>query len=149
MRFQVVLFSNLSTLIAYWNVYIFMIVFIVSLWTESENAKISLCFQMKTDPCNRDLSLLEAKKVFAWALGYVYTGSDMFSDSFRIGSTMVRIHSIYTGPFRNWNGTVPYGIKFIWYQTADPIHIRSPRFRINTRLICTNFEAVPNGSGPV
>ena len=35
------------------------------------------------------------------------------SDPFGIGSTMVLIHSVYTAPVRNWNGTVPYGIALI------------------------------------
>ena len=45
--------------------------------------------------------------------------------------TMVRINSVYTGPVRNWNGTVPYGgITFlsglIWYQLVNPIRRRDP-----------------------
>ena len=42
--------------------------------------------------------------------------SDMFQ--IRLGSDMFRsvwdrIHFVYTGPIRNWNGTVPYAITFI------------------------------------
>ena len=59
-----------------------------------------------------------------------------------------RIHSVYTGPVRNWNGTVPYGITFkrglISYHIEDPIHTVS---RVNTRLIRTNF--VPFQTNPV
>ena len=72
------------------------------------------------------------------------------SDPFGVGSSMVRIHSVYTGPVKSWNGTVPYGITFvsgpIWYQIADRIRTGS---LVNTRLICTNFVPVSNGSGPV
>ena len=50
----------------------------------------------------------------SYHLGYVYTGSDLIgSDPFRIGSTMVRIHSVSIGLVRNWNSKVPYGITFI------------------------------------
>ena len=80
-------------------------------------------------------------------LGYVYTESDRFR------STLVRIHSVYTGPILNWNGTVPHRITFvsglIWYQIADSIPTGSTRSRVNTRLIRTNFVPVPNGSDPV
>ena len=41
--------------IAYLNVCIFMIIFIISMRT-GETAMILLCFQMKTDPSNQDLS---------------------------------------------------------------------------------------------
>ena len=82
-----------------------------------------------------------------------FTRDQICSDPFGIGSTMVRIHSVYTGPIRNWNGTVPYGITFIsgliWYQIAVPICTGSTRSRVNTRLIRTNFVPVPNGSGLV
>ena len=54
-----------------------------------------------------------------------FTWDRICSDPFGIGSTRVGIYSVYTGPFRNWNSTVPYGITFIigpiWYQIADPI----------------------------
>ena len=67
--------------------------------------------------------------------------------------TLDRIHSVYTGRIPNWNSMVPHRITFIsgliWYQIADPIRTGSTRFRVNTRLICTNFIPVPNGSGPV
>ena len=36
-----------------------------------------------------------------------FTRDPIRSDPFGTGSTMVRIHSVYTGPVRNWNGTVP------------------------------------------
>ena len=90
----------------------------------------------------------------SFPLGYVYTGSDLLRSVWDgIGSTMVRIHSVYTAPVRNWNGTIPYGITLIsgpiWYQTADPIRTGSTRSRVNARLIRTNFVPVPNGSGPV
>ena len=66
---------------------------------------------------------------------------------------MVRIHSVYTGPVRDWNGTVPYGITFVgepvWYQIADPMRTGSTRPHVNARLIRTNFVPVPNGSGLV
>ena len=75
------------------------------------------------------------------------------SDPFGIGSTMVRIHSVYMGPVRNWNGTVPYGIPVIsgpiWYQIADLIHTESTRSSVNAGLIRTNFIPVPKGSGLV
>ena len=65
----------------------------------------------------------------------------------------VRIHSVYTGPVINWNGTVPHRITFIsgsiWYQIADPILTGSTRSRVNTRFIRTTFVPVPNGSGSV
>ena len=45
------------------------------------------------------------------------------SDPFVIGSTTVRIHSVYTGTVRNW-------------------------FYNKRRLICTNFVPVPNRFSP-
>ena len=79
-------------------------------------------------------------------------GTRICSDPFGIGSTLVQIHSDYTGPVLNWNGTVPHRITFIngpiWYQVADPIRTGSTRSRVNTRLIRTNFVPVPNESGP-
>ena len=64
-----------------------------------------------------------------------------------------QIHSVYTGPVLNWNGTVKHRmITFIggpiWYKIADPIRTGSIGSRVNTRLIRTNFVPVPNGSGP-
>ena len=60
---------------------------------------------------------------------------------------MVQIHRVYTGPVRNWNCVVPYGITFIsgpiWHQIADPIRTGSARSRVNSRLIRTNFVPVP------
>ena len=54
-----------------------------------------------------------------------FTRDQIYPDPFGIGSTIVRIHSVYTGPVRYWNGIVPYGITFtsgpIWYQIANPI----------------------------
>ena len=82
-----------------------------------------------------------------------FTRDRICSDPFGIGSTMLQIHSVYTGPVRNWNGTVPCGITFIsgsiWYQIADPIRTGSTRSSVNTRLICNNFLPVPNGCVPV
>ena len=80
-----------------------------------------------------------------------FTRDRIRSDPFGIESLMVRIHRVYTGPVRNWNGTVSYpedGITFI----SGPILVPdsgSTKSRVNTRLICTNFVPVPNGSGPV
>ena len=37
-------------------------------------------------------------------LGYVYTVSDTFR------SVLDRIHSVYTGPVLNWNGTFPHRV---------------------------------------
>ena len=82
-----------------------------------------------------------------------FTRDPICSDPFWIGSTMVRIHSVYTGPVRNWNSSVPYRITFIsgpiWYQIADPNHTGSARSCVNRKSIRTNFVSVPNGSGPV
>ena len=82
-----------------------------------------------------------------------FTRDRICSDSFRFGSALVRIHSAYTEPVLNWNGTVPHRITFIsgpiWYKIADPIRTGSTRSCVNTRLIRTNFVPVPNGSGPV
>ena len=82
-----------------------------------------------------------------------FTRDQIRSGLFRIGSTMVRIHSVYTVPVRSWDGAVPYGIAFmsgpIWYQMADPIRTGSSRSRVNTRLIRANFVPAANGSGPV
>ena len=36
-----------------------------------------------------------------------FTRNRINSDPFGIGSTMVRIQPVYTGPVRNWNGMVP------------------------------------------
>ena len=73
-------------------------------------------------------------------------GSDMFR------SVWDRIHSVYRGPVRTWNGTVPYGITFIsgpiWYKIADAIHTGSTRSRVNTRLIHTNFVPVQTDAVP-
>ena len=80
-----------------------------------------------------------------------FTRDRICSDPFGIGSTIVWIDSVYTGPVRY--GTVPYEITFIsgriWYQIADPIHTRPTRSRVNTTLIRTNFVPVLNGSGLV
>ena len=95
----------------------------------------------------------------SWLCTYVitdfqatFTRDRICSDQFGIGSTMVRIHSAYTGPVRNWNGKVPQWIPFlsepIWYQMADPIRIGSTRSLVNTRLIRTNFLPTPNGPVP-
>ena len=88
-----------------------------------------------------------------WIETATFTRDRICSDLFGIKSTMVRIHSVYMGPVRNWNGTAPYGITFksgpILYQTADPIRTGSTRSRVNTRLIRTNFVPVPDGSGPL
>ena len=48
-RFQIIALSNRSTKvwISYSNICVFMIVFILSLWTGSENVAIFLLFQMK------------------------------------------------------------------------------------------------------
>ena len=46
-RFQIIAFSNRSTLDCIFQ-YVFMIVFILSVWTGSENVAIFLLFQMKT-----------------------------------------------------------------------------------------------------
>ena len=81
------------------------------------------------------------------AFCYVYTGSNT------IGSVLYRIHSVYTEPVRNWNGTVPYGITFIsgpiWYQIADPIrqapckHKAYPyQFRTGSKPIRPSVNAV-------
>ena len=82
-----------------------------------------------------------------------FTRDWICSDSFGIGSTLVRIHFVYTGPILNWNGTVPHRITFIigsmWYQIADPASTGSTRSPAKTRIIRTNFVPVPNGSGPV
>ena len=82
-----------------------------------------------------------------------FTWDWICSDPFGIGSTLLRIHFVYTGPVLNWNGTVPHRITFIsgpiWYQIADPIRTGSTRSRVTTRLIRTNFVPAPNGFGPV
>ena len=79
-----------------------------------------------------------------------FTRDRTCSGPFGIGSTMVRIYSVYTRPVRSWNGAVLYGITFmsgpIWYHIADPFLKGSNRSRINTRLIRTNFLPVPNRS---
>ena len=102
--------------------------------------------QMKLTCSYKDkLNLGEIKATF--------TRDRICSDPFGIGSALVRIHSVYTGPVLNWNGTVPHMIAFIsgsiWYQVADKICTGSTRSRVNTRLIRTDFVLVPNGSGPV
>ena len=83
----------------------------------------------------------------------MFTRDRICLDLFGIGSTMVQMHSVYTGPVRNWNGTVPYGITFIsgpfWYQIVDLILTRSSKSRVNTKFIRTNFVPVPNGSSSV
>ena len=64
---------------------------------------------------------------------------------------MVRMHSVYMRPVRNWNGTVHIGSRkwtHKWLQIADSIRTGSTRSCVNTRLIRTNFIPVPNGSGP-
>ena len=75
-----------------------------------------------------------------------FSRDPLCSDLFGIGSTVVRIHSVYTGP-------VPYGITFksipIWYQIADAIRTGSTGSRLNTGLIRTYFVPVPNGLGPM
>ena len=95
---------------------------------------------------NRNKNMTSINKTM-WNYGYVYTGSDMFR------SVWDQIHSVYMEPVLNWNGMVPYRITFIsgpiWYQIADPIGTGSTRFRVNARLIRTNFVPVPNGSGPM
>ena len=66
-----------------------------------------------------------------------FTRDRICSDPFGIGSTLVRIHSVYTGPVLKWKGTVLHRITFIsgpiWYQTADPNHTGSTRSSVNTR----------------
>ena len=87
------------------------------------------------------------------AIKATFTRDRICSDLFGIRSTLVRIHSVYTGAVLNWDGMLPHRITFIsgpiWYQIAGPIGTESTRSRVTTRLICTNFAPVPNGSGPV
>ena len=76
-----------------------------------------------------------------------FTRDRICSDPFGIGSTLLRIQSVHTGPVLNWNGTVQHKNTFIsgliCYQIADPILTGSTRFRVNTRLIRANFVPVP------
>ena len=80
----------------------------------------------------------------------MFTLDRIYSDLLGIGSTMVWIHSIYTGLVGNKNSMILYCITFIsrpiWYQIADLIHTGSTRSQVNTRLVCTNFIPVPNRS---
>ena len=57
---------------------------------------------------------------------------------------MVQIHSVYTGPVRDWNGMVPYRITFvgepIWYQIADPVCTGSTRSCVNARGLSVSIS---------
>ena len=66
-----------------------------------------------------------------------------------MGSVVVRIHSIYSGTVRNWNGTVSYEITFtsgpIWHLVADLIRTGSIRSRVNAVLMFDLTEFVNKG----
>ena len=62
--FQIVAFSNRSTLDLAFKCLIFMIVYIVSVWTRDDKVTILLRFQMKTHPCNRGLNFIDRKLCF-------------------------------------------------------------------------------------
>ena len=70
----------------------------------------------------------------------IFTLDRICSDLLGIGSTMVWIHSIYTGLVGKKNSMILYCITFIsgpiWYQIADSIHTGSTRSHVNTRLVC-------------
>ena len=74
-------------------------------------------------------------------LGYVYTRSDT------LRSVLDRIHSVYKGPVRNWNCTIPYGIALIsgpiWCQIADPIRIGSTRSQAYPYQFRTCSKRIP------
>ena len=77
-----------------------------------------------------------------------FTLDQICSDPFGIGSTLVRIHSVYTGLVRNPNGTVPHKITLHkWTHLVPDSGSDLPRAK--TRLIRTSFVPVPNGSGNV
>ena len=67
----------------------------------------------------------------------MFTLDRIYSDLLGIGSTMVWIHSIYTGLVGNKNSMILYCITFvsgpIWYQIADLIHTGSTRSHIKTQ----------------
>ena len=78
----------------------------------------------------------------------MFTLDHIYSDLLGIGSTMVWIHSVYTGLVGNKNNMILYCITFIsgpiWYRIADVIHTGSTRSHVNTRLVCTNFIPFQN-----
>ena len=80
----------------------------------------------------------------------MFTLDRIYSDLLGIASTMVWIHSVYTGLVGNKNSMIPYCITFIggpiWYQTADLIYTGSTRSHVNTGLVCTNFIPVSKRS---
>ena len=81
----------------------------------------------------------------------MFTLDRIYSDLLGIVSTMVWIHSVYTGLVGgNKNSMIPYCITFIggpiWYQIADLIYTGSTRSHVNTRLVCTNFIPVSKRS---
>ena len=80
----------------------------------------------------------------------MFTLDRIYSDLLGIASTMVWIHSVYTGLVGNKDSMIPYCITFIsgpiWYQIADLIYTGSTRSHVNTRLVCTNFIPVSKRS---
>ena len=80
----------------------------------------------------------------------MFTLDRIYSDLLGIRSTMVWIHTVYTGLVGNKNSMILYCITFIrgpiWHQIVDLIHTGSTRSHINTMLVCTNFIPVPNRS---
>ena len=80
----------------------------------------------------------------------MFTLDQIYSDLLGIASTMVWIHSVYTGLVGKKNSMIPYCITFIsgpiWYQIADLIYTGSTRSHVNKRLVCTNFIPVSKRS---
>ena len=63
----------------------------------------------------------------------------MSSDPFGIGSTMLWIHSVYTGPVGNWNSTVPYEALFTRYRITYVSYPFSYRIGVVFIRVCVNL----------